>query len=432
MKRCFILLTIALFTSFNTLGMNLNKDINTEGKEDKVLLTLPYAFYNDSLGFAGSVAIAAIGYGQEQISAVANGFYSSNDSSNFFGVIMDYQPHFSDRLFIDTQVMVASWGEIDSFQDGNPEFTDEIAGSNDSDKDNHIAADGNDFLLRFKFKYLLDIGHGQGNPIHTFKTSKGQMVNGYEAGGHEWNPLKSGRTILNFEPFYRDQDFNDEFDNEYVNITSGIKFGIEYDNRDWYKNPSYGSYQSLTIARDWGQQDESASWTAIQFEYSKYIPLSTSKNTRQRVLAFNFWTSDVPTWNSSHIDSKTGQEVFHRAPLYEGSSLGGFERQRGYQTSRFYDRSAINYSVEYRHMPVSNPFTTMPILKVLPIPWWQIVGFVEVGRVADKYSFNELHKKMKVSAGAGIRVMVEELVIRVDLAGSEEGGDFQMFIGHTF
>ncbi|MEH6911332.1 MAG: BamA/TamA family outer membrane protein [Oceanicoccus sp.] len=412
--------------------MNLNKDVDTKDDQEQLLLALPYAFYNDATGFSAAVAISAIGYGQEQVAAVVNGFYSSNESSNIFAVVMDYQTPFSERLFIDTQVMSATWGEVDSFQQGNPKFPNEVAGSNDSDKDNFILAEGDDFLLRFTFKYLLDIGDGRGEPIHTFKTRNGQMVDGYGAGGSEWNPFSSGRTTLIFEPFYREQDFEDEFDNQFLNKTSGVKFGVQYDNRDWYKNPSYGSFQSLTVARDWGLQNESSSWTAIQFEYSKYIPLATSEKTRQRVLAFNFWTSDVPTWNSSHTDSSTGQEIFHRAPLFSGSTLGGVDRQRGYPTTRFHDRSAVNYSVEYRHMPDWNPFTTMPILKALPIPWWQMVGFVEIGRVADQYSLNELHTDMKISAGAGIRVAVDELVVRADLAGSEEGVGVQMFIGHIF
>lgn len=39
---------------------------------------------------------------------------------------------------------------------------------------------------------------------------------------------------------------------------------------------------------------------------------------------------------------------------------------------------------------------------------------------------------MKFSFGGGVRISVEGLIIRVDLAASREGGEVQMFIGHAF
>ncbi len=52
--------------------------------------------------------------------------------------------------------------------------------------------------------------------------------------------------------------------------------------------------------------------------------------------------------------------------------------------------------------------------------------------VSDKWAFDDLHKHMKISAGAGVRLSVAGLVIRLDVAGSDEGGEVQMFFGHTF
>jgi hypothetical protein len=39
---------------------------------------------------------------------------------------------------------------------------------------------------------------------------------------------------------------------------------------------------------------------------------------------------------------------------------------------------------------------------------------------------------MKWSAGAGLRVMVNHIVVRVDAAGSEEEVIAQLFIGHPW
>ncbi|MEH6616274.1 MAG: hypothetical protein V7699_00390 [Porticoccus sp.] len=171
---------------------------------------------------------------------------------------------------------------------------------------------------------------------------------------------------------------------------------------------------------------------ALQFEWIEFFSLPLQEGTRQRVVALNFWTSDVPTWDSSHTDSDTGEEVFHRAPVFDGFTLGGIDRQRGFAQNRFNDRSAINYSAEYRHSPKNNPFTKIPLVKTLEIPWWQWIGFVEVGRVAGNWNFNDLHSSMKVSAGTGVRLNVFGLIIRMDGAVSEEGGAVQMFFNHTY
>ena len=57
---------------------------------------------------------------------------------------------------------------------------------------------------------------------------------------------------------------------------------------------------------------------------------------------------------------------------------------------------------------------------------------MEAGRVADEWDIGEFHKDMKFSFGGGVRISVEGLIIRVDLAGSKEGAEVQMFIGHAF
>ncbi|MBW1852649.1 MAG: hypothetical protein JRJ15_14750 [Deltaproteobacteria bacterium] len=72
------------------------------------------------------------------------------------------------------------------------------------------------------------------------------------------------------------------------------------------------------------------------------------------------------------------------------------------------------------------------MINKLRIPWWQWVGLLEIGRVHDEFDLDEVHKDMKWSLGAGLRLLVQGLVVRVDLATSEEQSEIQMFIGHTF
>ena len=64
--------------------------------------------------------------------------------------------------------------------------------------------------------------------------------------------------------------------------------------------------------------------------------------------------------------------------------------------------------------------------------WLQTVLFAEVGRVADTWSFSELHEDMKWDVGFGLRATSEGLVVRADTAFSEEGFGLRMMVGQPF
>jgi hypothetical protein len=413
--------------------INFNEETTRPRVDDsKNTQVIPYGFYNADTGLAVAAVAISKGYIQEQVLTVANVWAAQNGSYQIFWANSDIQLPLSERLFIDSMFMFSDWDEVDTYQSGNPDFPDEVAGSNDSDEDNFITATGDDIFGQLTLRYLFPIGQGRTSPIHHFRLEDWLLMQDSAAGGGGWNPFKSGRTTFEFRPFYRDQDFEGEDTGKsFRNKTAGVKLALEYNNTDWYNNPTHGSVSKITVARDWGMLDESPTWTAVQFRHSQFFNLGETSKARQRVLAFDIWTSHVPTWNSSHTND-AGEQVFHRAPLYEGSTLGGLERQRAYPSNRYHDRSAINYSAEYRYMPRWNPFPNIPLVNKLYIPWWQWVAYAELGRVADNWSFSDLHKKMKYSVGGSVRLMVYELVIRVDMGVSEEGGEVQMFFNHPF
>jgi len=60
------------------------------------------------------------------------------------------------------------------------------------------------------------------------------------------------------------------------------------------------------------------------------------------------------------------------------------------------------------------------------------VPFVEVGRVAPSYDLDNLHSSMKWDVGFGLRAWAKGLVVRMDLAVSEEGGGVQMMVSQPF
>jgi hypothetical protein len=106
---------------------------------------------------------------------------------------------------------------------------------------------------------------------------------------------------------------------------------------------------------------------------------------------------------------------------------------RGYPSQRFSDKAAVYYSAELRMVPEWNFLDRIPLLEErVGVEWIQLVGFVETGRVAPEYNFDELHSDLKWNVGVGLRAWAKGLVVRVDAAYSEEGAGVQMMVGQPF
>jgi hypothetical protein len=403
--------------------------VDRDGKFEPKKLKLPYAFYNESFGAAVGFIYGVSGYPQKQATTLTTAMVGSNGSALLFFIGKDFQTPFLDRLFVDPVFQVGYFANNKSFTDGKKRFFDERAGTNDSKSQNFIKGDGFDNYFRFNFKYLLPIGDGKNTIIDKRMLDGGLLVSG-EEGGTSWNPLESGKTFLEVKPFFRKQEIGGSTFKDVSKKTNGLKFSLFVDNVDFQPNPSKGYQLRAELNRDWQWFNSSAPYTSVNTEFSKYFSLGPSDRCRQRVFAFDFWTSDALTWNDSHTEN--GKKVFHRPPTFTGSSLGGLWRMRGFPSARFSDKSAIYYSAEYRVIPKWNPIANTWIQKYIELAWWQWVPFVEVGRVAGEYDLSTLHSDMKWCAGFGVRGMVKGLVVRIDTAASKEQVGVQMFISQPF
>ena len=107
--------------------------------------------------------------------------------------------------------------------------------------------------------------------------------------------------------------------------TNGTEVSFYWDNRDFFANPSKGNSLRLKYSRDFGLFDSSDSWTTLDGELDVYIPLGVSKRFRQKVLAFDVWTSYSPTW-----DVQDNGDTDNRPPAYTGATLGGIWKMRGW------------------------------------------------------------------------------------------------------
>jgi hypothetical protein len=390
------------------------------------VISLPYGFWNETFGAAAAYVYAINGYPQRQAGVL--GTVMAGTTGSVMGLVMGQNIRLFgiDRLSFDPILSVGHFGDLDAYIDGNPDFPDERAGSNDSDADDFITGSGSDTFFRFRFKYLLPIGSGRDQVTPAYQFSEGLLISG-ASGAAAWNPLTSGRTFLELRPFYRTQNIdNDDLDEE--QSTNGLEFNIFWDNRDYPGNPSAGNALSLKVTRDWGFGNSSASWTNFSVEYDHYMSLGEIKGFRQCVLAFDFWTSYSSTW-----EVQPGGAIAHRPPAFSGATLGGSFRMRAYPSQRFSDKAAVYYAAELRMTPEWNFLNRIAWLQEhVGVEWIQLVAFGEVGRVAPEYGVSELHQDMRWDAGIGLRAWAKGLVARVDVAYSDEGMGVQMMIAQPF
>ena len=343
------------------------------------------------------------------------GLASDEGAAAVYAFFNDYQISPIPRLFVDAAV---GWGEFPqqrAYLDIEPPVNKPPAGSNDSSEDDFFNTNGLSEWIEIDFKYVLDIGHGRYTPINTYTLSNGLLVGGASGGG-VFNPFKSGRSYLQAKLFHQDRDY-DDVDPSTALKTGGFGLSFKYDNTDFQVNPSTGNVLEIGFKHDPGNYD-SNSWTLGELEYSQYFKLTPGAKVEQSVIAIDFWTAH-------NFDNDS-------APYYMGPTLGGLYRLRAYPIERFHDTSAIYYSVEYRVIPESDLLRDLSFLEFANLEWWSLATFIEYGRVAPEWDFEELHKSMKRDIGLSMRVMAAQDIARLDLVWSRDDTAAWLMYGHPF
>ena len=419
-----VFLLLVLLTDVPSFGQSIR--VGPDGEFSEQTLSVPYAFFNDSFGFAVAYAYGVVGRPQKQSTLLATVMAGTKGSALGFLVGRDLQMPRIERLFLDPVVSVGYFKDNEAYINGNPDFPNERSGSDNSDQDNFVEGDGVDSFYRLKFKYLLPLGAGRDEIIAIHKIKDG-LLESESTGGTSLNPFKSGKSYLELRPFYRSQEIDGNDEEETIK-TNGLDFSVFLDNRDFWANPSRGFGLRGKLSRDFGWFDSSNSWTNVEGELDVYIPFQLGSWLRQGVIALDYWTSYSPTW-----DEQPDGSINNRPPAYTGSTLGGLWRLRGYPSQRFSDKAAIYYAAELRLIPRWNPFKRWNWLqKHIGIQWLQFVPFAEVGRVAPAWNIDRLHSDMKWSLGLGIRFWAKGIVARIDTAASEEDVKVQMMVAQPF
>lgn len=373
----------------------------------------PYAFASASYELAFGFAYSETGRWQDQHVVGGTAILTTNGTVNLFGFQRDLQ--LADRLFMDTDLFLGHFTSLRFYPDG----------SNQSDPDLYIEDPSEDVWTNVPFKFVLPIGTGADDPVPTYVLDRGIPISGSLYRGW-WNPFTTGRTSLIAEPFYRRQEHQVAAQPGQL-ATNGIALRVEYDNRDFPRNPTHGSRQRISFKRDFGAFDSTETWSVIEAEASTYVPLEPIGPTRQTVLALGFWTADTPT-----AKTQAGGGMLNVAPYFEGPRLGGLRRLRAYDFDRFHDVAGIHYAAELRLMPDWHPLGRVDRLRPLHLDWWQIVPFAEVGRVAPDWDLSTLHEDMRWDAGLGFRFMALKQIVRLDFAYGSEGFSMVFDFGQPF
>jgi outer membrane protein assembly factor BamA len=389
---------------------------------------VPFTFYSEFFGAAAGFVTFRSGYPQPQARVLATLLAGSKGSVMGFFMGRDIRLPGSERLFLDPWISLGYFAGNHAYVDGNPAYPRERAGGNASHADNRLTGNGLDTFLQVRGKYLLPIGHGREQAVSAYRLEDGLLVAG-ASGGASWNPLESGRTFLELQPFYRSlRVSSSEAGIRSTRRTNGLDGSLFWDNRDYPDNPARGGSLRTRVSRDWGAADSSGSWTVLEGEADAYHPLGHPAWVRQQVLALDLWTAYSPTWSTGPDGT-----VRHGPPGYTGASLGGLWRLRGYPAERFSDKAAVCAAAEYRLIPQWNPFDRLPRLqRRLGVQWVQLAAFAEAGRVAPTWQFGQWSSALKWDAGLGVRFQAKGLLARIDVARSREQTGVQMMVGHPF
>ncbi|HEY0742568.1 MAG TPA: BamA/TamA family outer membrane protein [Chryseosolibacter sp.] len=183
----------------------------------------------------------------------------------------------------------------------------------------------------------------------------------------------------------------------------GLGAGILYDTRHNILNVRHGFFSELAFLRYDGAWDSDFTFTSVISDTRMYRPMN-----KRDVLALQL----------------LGQFNVGSTPFNQLAMLGGESIMRGYYSGRYRDKNQIAMQAEYRLLPLPLTFTKR----------FGAAVFAGAGTVFNDHTEVVL-KKFVWSAGGGLRFLLfpkKDIFTRFDVAFTEEGRGFYIFIGEAF
>jgi hypothetical protein len=389
---------------------------------------LPYAFSSESTGVSAGLGVIKQGLWQEQttlVASLAGGLAQTAQVaqkeknvhfSAAFIYFSKYLLPYTDRTFFSMMGLKSYFPEAKVYFDS----------SHHSTKESVSLSAGNMDFLHTNIKYILPLGSGKANPLPNYRFKDGLIISPTST---DRTPFITGRTTIGIKTFYE----HDSYDS-YPKVplsqwnTQGLRAFLIHDNTDYVLNPSQGYHFELQYSKDFGTGSSTQSWDFLEFKYNHYLNVDTFSFTKQNVLAFSLWTGYSFSWDTEK--SFLRGIAAHRPPPWEGARLGGFFKMRAYEQNRFSDKAALYATAEYRAILNYNPLKDNTLLPV-PIEWFQVVAFIEAGRVHSAYN-STLLKNTKYDIGISLRALVAKLPIRFDVSYADEGIKAWLMINQPF
>ena len=332
-----IFLLFFLLSSVSAFGQEVR--VGPDGEFSEQTLSLPYAFYNESFGFAVGYVYGVVGRPQKQATLLATVMAGSKGSAMGFLVGRDLQMPRVERLFLDPVVSVGYFKDNDAYINGNPDFPDDVPAATIRTRTISLKAtagitsSGSNSNICYQWD--------RSRSDHRYVQNQRGAFGSGATGGTSLNPLKSGLSYLELRPFYRSQQIDGD-DVDETTKTNGLDFSVFLDNRDFRP-----TLQKDSVCGERRRGISAGSTARIPGQMSRVSWTSTFRSSwdwlRQGVIALDYWTSFSPTW-----DEQPDGTVDNRPPSYAGSTLGGLWRLRGYPSQRFNDKAAVYYAAELR------------------------------------------------------------------------------------
>jgi len=133
------------------------------------------------------------------------------------------------------------------------------------------------------------------------------------------------------------------------------------------------------------------------------VDLGQGDASLQRVLTLDAVWFYAPTW-----ETDAEGNVTRRPPHYEGVTLGGLDRMRGFESNRFHDKAGVGYGAEHRVIPEWQPIPEIGILDWARIQYWQWALFAEAGQVGPSWDLADLHGDPRFDVGISLRGMLHK------------------------
>jgi hypothetical protein len=182
----------------------------------------------------------------------------------------------------------------------------------------------------------------------------------------------------------------------------GLGLGLVYDDRHNVLNVRNGNFAEFAYLK-YSSAISTFGFDALMMDTRVFRPVGKSGVIAWQTIG-QFFSGDVP---------------FNQLAL-----LGGDSMMRGYYLGRFRDRNQIATQAEYRILP-------------LPLGFSKRIGaaaFAGTGTVFPDFSLASINKVVW-SAGGGLRFLLfpkKDIYTRFDVAFTQEGSGFYLFIGEAF